>query len=110
MALPRKPVRKFKVVKSDPTRNKYAMAYDASKFGGSLPQLKTNDVTALRGEHGAGTDEVNEPAATYGRAEPRKRRAKAAKRKGYNARKFTGMLPGIAERMKVYVKHLRDDR
>ncbi len=31
-------------------------------------------------------------------------------RKGYDADKYTGAIPGLAERMKEYLEHMRDDR
>ena len=30
--------------------------------------------------------------------------------KGYDADKYTGAIPGLAERMKEYLEHMRDDR
>ena len=53
---------------------------------------------------------VSEPLAPY-IAKPAKRaKSSARKQKGYDARRYTGMIPGIAERMKQYVKHMRDER
>ena len=54
--------------------------------------------------------EVSEPQAPY-IAKPAKRaKSTTLKQKGYDARRYTGMIPGIAERMKEYVKHMRDER
>lgn len=53
---------------------------------------------------------VSEPQAPY-LAKPAKRaKCSALKHRGYDARRYTGMIPGIAERMKEYVKHMRDER
>ena len=30
--------------------------------------------------------------------------------KGYDADKYAGAIPGLAERMKEYMEHMRDDR
>jgi len=53
---------------------------------------------------------VSEPQATYARKATRSSTAKRAKPKGYDARRYTGMIPGIAKRMKDYLKQVRDDR
>lgn len=107
--------RKLKVVKSTPKVNKYAKQFGATKFFGSMPELAGGDFAAIRREMWEGPDGVNEPTAAYDRAAPRRRsdrsRAKKApKHKGYDAKKYTGMIPGIAERMKEYLKTMRDDR
>lgn len=53
---------------------------------------------------------VSEPQAGY-MAKATKRTKPATRRKtGYDAKRYTGLLPGIAERMKEYLKHMRDDR
>lgn len=109
MATTRKPTRKLKVVKSTPKVNKYAKVFDATQFAGILPELDSRDFAAIRREMWGGSDDVNEPAVTYARTAPRKR-TKVSKRKGYDAKKYTGMIPGIAERMKEYLKTVRDDR
>lgn len=100
MAKTRKPARKLKVVKSTPKMNKYAKVI---RSAAPWPGRGTS-------HGGAKSPEVNEPAGTYGRATPHKRSPKAPKRKGYDAKKYTGMIPGIAERMKEYLKTVRDDR
>ncbi|HQV50923.1 MAG: hypothetical protein IPI00_13855 [Flavobacteriales bacterium] len=52
------------------------------------------------------------PAGTEKRTEqkPAKRSAPNKVRKGYDADKYTGAIPGLAERMKEYLEHMRDDR
>lgn len=53
---------------------------------------------------------VSEPQASY-MTKAAKRTKPATRRKtGYDAKRYTGLLPGIAERMKEYLKHMRDDR
>lgn len=54
--------------------------------------------------------QVSEPQAVYARKAPQRKATKRTKRKGYDARKYSGMIPGIAERMKEYLKTMRDDR
>lgn len=108
-------IRKLKVVKTTPKVNKYTKQFDATRFLGSMPELAGGDFAAIRREMWEGPDAVNEPAATYDRAALRKRsdrsRAKKApKQKGYDAKKYTGMIPGIAERMKDYLKTMRDEQ
>jgi hypothetical protein len=56
------------------------------------------------------TPKVNKHVTTYERTTPRKRTKRAPKRKGYNAKKYTGMITGIADRMVEYLKTVRDDR
>jgi len=41
---------------------------------------------------------------------PLKRSAPKRVEKGYDAEKYTGAIPGLAERMKDYLEHMRDDR
>ncbi|MCC6542655.1 MAG: hypothetical protein IT225_10580 [Flavobacteriales bacterium] len=43
-------------------------------------------------------------------AEPIKRTAPKRERKGYDAEKYTGAIPGLADRMKEYLRTMRDDR
>ena len=105
-----RPDRPLKVVKSTPKVNKHVKVFDATKFFGTLPDLKAEDLTAIRREMWGGTDEVNEQASTYELTTPRKRTKRAPKRKGYNAKKYTGMITGIADRMVEYLKTVRDDR
>ena len=59
-----RPDRPLKVVKSTPKVNKHVKVFDATKFFGTLPDLKTEDFTAIRREMWGGTDEVNEQAST----------------------------------------------
>jgi hypothetical protein len=54
--------------------------------------------------------QVSEPQATYSTKSTKRVKPAAKGRKGYDARRYTGMIPGIAERMKEYLKHMRDDR
>jgi hypothetical protein len=54
--------------------------------------------------------QVSEPQATYSTKATKRVKPAAKGRKGYDARRYTGMIPGIAERMKEYLKHMRDDR
>jgi hypothetical protein len=54
--------------------------------------------------------QVSEPQATYSTKAAKRMKPSAKGRKGYDARRYTGMIPGIAERMKEYLKHMRDDR
>lgn len=54
--------------------------------------------------------EVNEPQAVYARKVTPPSTRKPAGRKGYDAKRSAGMLPGIAERLKEYLKTLRDGR
>jgi hypothetical protein len=53
---------------------------------------------------------VSEPQAVYARKVTRPSTRKPAVQKGYDAKRSAGMLPGIAERMKDYLKTLRDGR
>lgn len=41
---------------------------------------------------------------------PIKRSAPKRVQKGYDAEKYTGAIPGLAERMKEYMRTMRDDR
>jgi hypothetical protein len=54
--------------------------------------------------------QVSEPQATYSTKATKRVKPAAKGRKGYDARLYTGMIPGIADRMKEYLKHMRDDR
>jgi hypothetical protein len=56
------------------------------------------------------SSEVSEPQTVYARKAPRRHAPKQPKRSGYDAKRSAGMLPGIAERMKEYLKAMRDDR
>ena len=56
-------------------------------------------------EKGTSPSEVNEPQAVYAR-----KATKRTKHKGYDAKKSSGMIPGLADRMKEYLKTMRDDR
>ena len=53
---------------------------------------------------------VSEPQAVYARKVTRPSARKPSARKGYDAKRSAGMLPGIAERMKDYLKTMRDGR
>ncbi len=53
---------------------------------------------------------VGEPQTPYLPKAPQRAKSAAQRQKGYDARRYTGMIPGIAERMKEYLKHMRDDR
>jgi len=53
---------------------------------------------------------VSEPQAVYARKVSRPSKRKPSARKGYDAKRSAGMLPGIAERMKDYLKAMRDGR
>ena len=67
--------------------------------------------TAKRTSKKEGTgNSVNEPQAVYARKAPGRAAARRQKGKGYDAKRSSGMLPGIAERMKEYLKTMRDDR
>ncbi|HEY0977132.1 MAG TPA: hypothetical protein VGE21_06640 [Flavobacteriales bacterium] len=61
-------------------------------------------------DKGTSPHEVNEPQAVYTRKSPQRKATKRTKHKGYDAKKSSGMIPGIAERMKEYLKTMRDDR
>ena len=98
------------VVKSVPKVNKYDHSFDAKKWTGKLPGAANIDDAAIESETQGGANEVSEPAATYSRVSPRSKTAKPKKRKGYDAKKYTGRIPGIAERMKKYLKTMRNDR
>lgn len=54
--------------------------------------------------------EVGEPQATYAAKVSKRVKPAGREQNGYDARRYTGMIPGIAERMKEYSKHMRDDR
>ena len=54
--------------------------------------------------------EVSEPQAVYARKVTRTSARKPSVRKGYDAKRSAGMLPGIAERMKDYLESMRDGR
>ncbi len=54
--------------------------------------------------------EVSEPQAVYARKVTRPTARKRSVPKGYDAKRSSGMLPGIAERMKDYLKSVRDGR
>ncbi len=43
-------------------------------------------------------------------AEPIRHSAPKRGQKGYDAEKYTGAIPGLADRMKEYLKTVRDDR
>jgi hypothetical protein len=53
---------------------------------------------------------VNEPQATYIRGSSRRNTAKTPKPRGYDAKHSAGMIPGLAARMKEYLKTVRDGR
>jgi hypothetical protein len=53
---------------------------------------------------------MGEPQATYSTKATKRVKPAAKGRKGYDAQRYTGMIPGIAERMREYLKHMRDDR
>lgn len=53
---------------------------------------------------------VSEPQASYVRETVKGSPAKRPRSKRYDAKRYTGMMPGLAERMKDYLKHVRDDR
>ncbi len=42
--------------------------------------------------------------------EPIRHSAPKQRRKGYDAEKYTGAIPGLADRMKEYMRTIRDDR
>jgi len=54
--------------------------------------------------------DVSEPQAVYARKVTRPSTRKPSVRKGYDAKRSAGMLPGITERMKDYLKTIRDGR
>lgn len=56
------------------------------------------------------TSAVNEPGAVYTRKAPAKAAPMRPKQQGYDAKHSSGMLPGIAKRMKEYLRSMRDDR
>ena len=74
------------IVKSVPKVNKYTKGSDAS------------------------TSVVGEPEAGYERKAATKKPDKRPRANGYDAKRSSGMIPGIAERMKEYLKTMRDDR
>jgi len=53
---------------------------------------------------------VSEPQASYLPKSTKRAKATSRRQKGYDAQRYTGLIPGIAERMKEYLKHMRDDR
>jgi hypothetical protein len=53
---------------------------------------------------------VGEPQTPYLPKASQRAKSTAQRQKGYDARRYTGMIPGIAARMKEYMKHMRDDR
>ncbi|MBK6626396.1 MAG: hypothetical protein IPJ87_16860 [Flavobacteriales bacterium] len=53
---------------------------------------------------------VSDPQAVYARKTTPRTTSKRQKQKGYDAKRSSGMIPGIAERMKEYLKTMRDDR
>ncbi len=53
---------------------------------------------------------ASEPQAVYTRRVVRPSTRRSSVRKGYDAKRSAGMLPGIAERMKDYLKSVRDGR
>jgi len=53
---------------------------------------------------------VSEPQAVYTRKVTRQGVVKRTGRKTYDAKRSSGMIPGIAERMKEYLKTMRDGR
>ena len=53
---------------------------------------------------------VSEPQAVYARKVTRPTARKRSFPKGYDAKRSSGMLPGIAARMKDYLKAMRDGR
>lgn len=53
---------------------------------------------------------VSEPQSVYARKVTRPSTRRPSGQKGYNAKRSAGMLPGIAERMKDYLKSMRDGR
>jgi len=72
---------------------------------------KTPRQTSKRKPSAADSEsQVNEPQAAYSTKATKRVKPKAKGRKGYDAQRYTGMIPGIAERMKEYMKHMRDDR
>jgi hypothetical protein len=61
-------------------------------------------------EDGLADNTVNEPQARYARKAPRRSMPQRARHQGYDAKRSAGMIPGLAERMKDYLKSMRDDR
>jgi hypothetical protein len=59
---------------------------------------------------GPATIVVSEPQAVYARRAARQNKPKRPKQKGYDAKRSSGMIPGLAERMKEYLKTMRDGR
>ncbi len=55
-------------------------------------------------------DQVSEPVAVYTPKVRRKPTSKPVNKEGYDAKRSSGMLPGISKRMKEYLKHVRDGR
>ncbi|HMU15033.1 MAG: hypothetical protein JST41_04950 [Bacteroidetes bacterium] len=53
---------------------------------------------------------VSEPQAVYTRKAPRRNKPKQPSPQGYNAKRSAGMIPGLATRMKEYLKSMRDER
>lgn len=56
------------------------------------------------------TGSVADPQASYVPKAVKGSTAKHPGAKRYDAKRYTGMIPGLAERMKDYMKHVRDDR
>lgn len=54
------------------------------------------------------TNVAGEPVAVYARKAPRKTTPKPPKKAGYDAKRSSGMIPGIAKRMEEYLKTMRD--
>ncbi|MDX9751980.1 MAG: hypothetical protein RBT71_12945 [Flavobacteriales bacterium] len=71
---------------------------------------RPKDTKKYKGGEDAPAGKVSEPQATYARKTVRSGTAERPKPKGYDAKRYTGMIPGIAKRMKEYLKHVRDDR
>lgn len=53
---------------------------------------------------------VSEPQASYMTKATKRTKPATRRQTGYDAKRYTGLLPGIAERMKEYLKHMRDER
>lgn len=78
--------RKTKVAKNTPKVDKYTEGGDGAK------------ATA------------NEPEVRYKRKTTMKKAGRRSLPKPYDAKRSSGMIPGIAERMKEYLRVMRDDR
>jgi len=70
----------------------------------------TKRTKGIKPEPKGSATEVSEPQAVYARKITRPRARKPSAPKGYDAKRSAGMLPGIAERMKDYLKSMRDGR